>query len=379
MKKKVISSFILLVLFFLGMSSCFAAELPNNTILTTSGYFEYKIQNDNTAVITKFYERGTRDVIIPDQINGHRVEIIESEAFKDSTSSMVTVTIPNTVDFICEDAFDGCDNLEKVYLGTNDSNAPHRQKNMHLFVEAFKNCGKLNEIYVYESISEYKDLYNVFVGCDNLKTIYGHKGSNAEKVANSKGLTFIQIIPFNDVSESDWFYKAAKYTYENKIITGYNSTTFAPNDKITRGMMVTILYKMEGCPEVSGNSKFTDVKSTEYYAKAVKWAADNGIVHGYDNTTKFGPEDNILRQDLAGILRNYTNYKKKDISVSTTDVLTKFKDYKKTDSYAYTSVQWAVKNGVITGNDDGTLNPKGTATRAEAAAMIVKYCNRFGK
>ena len=184
-------------------------------------------------------------------------------------------------------------------------------------------------------------------------------------------------IPFKDVSVNDWYYNAVKYTYLNKTISGYNGTTFAPNDKVTRGMMVTILYKMEGSPAVSGNSKFSDVGSTEYYAKAVKWATDKGIVHGYGGTNKFGPNDNIIRQDLAGILRNYAKYKKKNVNVTTS--LTKYKDYKKIDSYANASMQWAVGKGVITGNKDGTLNPKGNATRAEAAAMIQKYCNKVGR
>ena len=183
---------------------------------------------------------------------------------------------------------------------------------------------------------------------------------------------------FSDVYSTDWFYNAVKFAYTNKMMSGYaDNKTFGPNDKLTRGMMVTILYKMEGSPVISGKSKFSDVKSTEYYAKAVKWATDKGIVHGYSGTNKFGPNDNIIRQDLAGILRNYAKYKNKNINI--TSSLKKFKDYKKIDSYANASMQWAVGKGVITGNSDGTLNPKGTATRAEAAAMIQKYCNKVGK
>ena len=199
------------------------------------------------------------------------------------------------------------------------------------------------------------------------------------RVGNFTKMCYITVkewSQFKDVKSSDWFYNAVKYTYKNNIIKGYNDTTFAPNDKLTRGMIVTILYRMEGSPNNDGKSRFTDVNSSEWYAKAIKWAVDNGIVHGYGGTSKFGPEDNIIRQDLAGILRNYAKYKGKNVNV--TSDLTKFKDYKQVDSYANTSVQWAVGKGVITGNDDGTLNPKGTATRAEAAAMIQKYCNKVG-
>ena len=197
------------------------------------------------------------------------------------------------------------------------------------------------------------------------------------KKSNVLAFNVSNSMPFKDVKTSDWFYNAVEFAYKNKMMSGYNNTTFAPNDKVTRGMIVTILYKMEGSPNVSGKSKFSDVKSTEYYAKAVKWATDKGIVKGYAGTNKFGPDDNIIRQDLAGILRNYAKYKKKNVNV--TSNLKKFKDYKKVDSYANTAMQWAVGKGVITGNSDGTLNPKGTATRAEAAAMIQKYCNKVGR
>ena len=218
---------------------------------------------------------------------------------------------------------------------------------------------------------------------DNKGNVTGvKKGSTCvwAQVGSKTTICYITVKEWNqfkDVKSSDWFYNAVKYTYKNNIIKGYSDTIFAPNDKLTRGMIVTILYRMEGSPSNNGVSKFSDVDSKEYYAKAVKWAVDNGIIHGYGGTNKFGPNDNILRQDLAGILRNYAKYKKKNVNV--TSDLSKFKDYKKIDSYANSSMQWAVGKGVITGNTDGTLNPKGNATRAEAAAMIKKYCDKIGR
>ena len=207
--------------------------------------------------------------------------------------------------------------------------------------------------------------------------VYWSSNKNITTSCYDTTVKVLAKLPFKDVSVNDWYYNAVKYTYFNKIISGYNSTTFAPNDKVTSGMIVTILYRMEGSPNNDGKSRFTDVNSSEWYAKAVKWAVNNGIVHGYDGTNRFGPNDNIIRQDLAGILRNYAKYKKKNVNVTAN--LTKFKDYKKVDSYANASVQWAVGKGVITGNTDGTLAPKGNATRAEAAAMIQKYCNKVGR
>ena len=181
-----------------------------------------------------------------------------------------------------------------------------------------------------------------------------------------------------DVDYTSWYYNAVRYTYNNKIMQGLDNKTFAPNAKLTRGMIVTILWKIENGPENDGNSKFTDVDSSAWYAKAVKWAADNKIVKGYLGTTNFGPKDFVTRQDLAVILRNYANYKGYDTKVI--GDLSEFKDFRQVSSYAQEAIEWAVAKGVITGNaKTKTLSPKGNATRAETAAMIQKYCVNVGR
>ncbi len=182
---------------------------------------------------------------------------------------------------------------------------------------------------------------------------------------------------FSDVSTSSWYYNAVKYVFDNNIIKGYDNTTFAPNDNLTRGMLATILYRMEGEPAISGKPKFPDVQdSKQFYYKAVKWATDKGVVAGY-NTGKFGPNDNITREQLAVILNRYAKYKGKNVSA--TNDLKKFSDVSKISDYAVSSMKWAVGAGVITGNDNGTLNPKGNATRAEVSAMMEKYCKKVGR
>lgn len=184
-------------------------------------------------------------------------------------------------------------------------------------------------------------------------------------------------IPFKDVKSTDWYFGAVKYSVVNQMISGYNSTTFAPNDKLTRGMLVTILHRMEGTPKSSINNKFNDVKESDYYYSAVKWATEKGIVHGY-NANQFGPNDTITRQDLVVILRNYAIQKKKNTN-GTAD-LTKFKDGNSVTSYAKSAMQWAVEKGVITGNPGtNTLNPLATTSRAEAASMLFKYCATIGR
>ncbi len=187
----------------------------------------------------------------------------------------------------------------------------------------------------------------------------------------------LKVGGFNDVLETDWFANAVEYVLKNNIIKGYNENTFAPNDNLTRGMLATILYRMEGEPAISGKPKFPDVQdSKQFYYKAVKWATDKGVVAGY-NTGKFGPNDNITREQLAVILNRYAKYKGKNVSA--TNDLKKFSDVSKISDYAVSSMKWAVGAGVITGNDNGTLNPKGNATRAEVSAMMEKYCKKVGR
>ena len=186
-------------------------------------------------------------------------------------------------------------------------------------------------------------------------------------------------LPFEDVSSSAWYYNAVKYVYNNNIIKGYNNTKFGPNDKITRGQFVTVLYRMEGEPSISGKTKFKDVQDTsKFYYKAVKWAEDKKVISGYDNGN-FGPEDKITREQLAVILYKYAKYKRKDVSA--TNNLSEFADTNKISNWAILQVKWAVGAGVITGNNvtPPTLNPKGYATRAEASAMIEKYCKKVGR
>ena len=194
------------------------------------------------------------------------------------------------------------------------------------------------------------------------------------KPQNTKTTRSIQLlmsrIPYSDVKETDWYFYAVKYNVMNKMILGYNSSTFAPNDTITRAMVVTILHRMEGSPYVAGTSKFPDVKNTnEYYYVAVKWATSKDIVHGYENGN-FGPNDPVTREQLAVILNAYCKYKGKYKSVSAD--FSQFKDSNKISDFAKWGMNWAVGSNVITGSN-GYLNPKSTATRAEFAAMLHKY------
>ena len=177
---------------------------------------------------------------------------------------------------------------------------------------------------------------------------------------------------FDDVSYLDWYATSVRFTTNNEMIKGYSDKVFAPQEKITRGQLVTILHRIEGMPKADIESKFKDVKdSKKYYYSAVMWASKNRVVNGFKDGT-FKPNENITRQDLAVILNNYAKYKNKDISKK--GDISEYTDANKISKYAFSAMEWAVGTKVITGNaQTQTLNPKGNATRAEAAAMLEKY------
>ena len=177
---------------------------------------------------------------------------------------------------------------------------------------------------------------------------------------------------FKDVKKNDWYYEAVEYVANKGLMNGTGNDEFTPNANTTRGMIVTILYRLEGSPEVS-MSTFTDVANTEYYAKAVAWAEKNGIVNGYGEG-KFGPNDVITREQLAAIMYRYSNYKKYNTSVGEDTNILSYNDISELSEYAVSSMQWACGAGLVNGIGDGKLAPKGNATRAQLATILMRYC-----
>ena len=179
--------------------------------------------------------------------------------------------------------------------------------------------------------------------------------------------------PFKDVSETDWFYNAVMFVYENGLMSGVDENHFGPYWNTTRGMITTIIWRLEGKP-AAASLPFADVDADMYYADAIAWAAENGIVSGYDSVT-FGPDDNITREQLASILWRYAKYKGYDVSVGEDTNILSYEDAFSISEYAIPAMQWACGAGIISGNDDGTLNPTGYAQRAHAAQMLMKFMN----
>ena len=180
--------------------------------------------------------------------------------------------------------------------------------------------------------------------------------------------------PFTDVSEKDWFYGDVMFVYENGLMLGTSKTLFSPYGTATRGMMATILWRMEGSPVPKGKNSFTDVEAGKWYADAITWTAENGIFAGYGKD-KFGPDDPITREQLAAIFYRYADYKGYDLTVKGN--LDKFKDADKITDYAKTAMQWAVGSGLMKGKSGNLLDPQGTATRAEIAAMLHRFIEKY--
>ncbi len=197
-------------------------------------------------------------------------------------------------------------------------------------------------------------------------TLYAKWAEKADDLAEWKN-------PFSDINTKDWYYEAVKFANENGLMNGVSETEFTPNLEATRGMFVTILYRLEQEPAVS-NLNFTDVASDEYYADAIAWASANGIVSGISNT-EFAPNDNITREQMATILFRYATYKGMD-AATLGENLGEFVDNIKISDYAISALNWAVGANIITGKGNGMLDPLGNATRAEIATILMRFIEK---
>ena len=183
-------------------------------------------------------------------------------------------------------------------------------------------------------------------------------------------------MPFTDVEASDPYFEAVKYVYEHnpQLMNGMTATSFGGYGTITRGQVVTILYRLSGSPSVSSYSGFTDVNTSKYYAAPITWARNNGIVDGYGTT--FGPEDPITREQLAKILHDYSVFR--GLNVSKTTSLNSYTDAGYVHSWALEGMQWSVANGIVGGTTTTTLSPGNSAQRYHAATMLMRYCKQYG-
>ena len=188
--------------------------------------------------------------------------------------------------------------------------------------------------------------------------------------------------PFTDVSEKDWFYGDVMFVYENGLMLGTNKTLFSPHETATRGMMAAILWRMEGSPEPEGKNSFIDVEAGAQYADAITWTAENAIFEGYveegfDGHSEewFEPDEPITREQLAAIFYRYAGYKEYDLTAD--EDLDKFKDADEIADTARAAMQWAVGSGLMDEKPGDMLDPQAAATRAEIAAMLRRFIEKY--
>lgn len=184
-----------------------------------------------------------------------------------------------------------------------------------------------------------------------------------------------ESMPFADVPSEAWYYDAVEYVFQNGLMNGTSAVRFSPEANTTRGMIVTMLYRLEGSPAASGTA-FADVAAGQYYADAVAWAASHDIVKGYDSQT-FGPDDSITREQMAAILYRYAQYKGYDVTERAD--LSAFTDAAQIAPYAVEAMQWANAKDIIRGISDTILDPQGNAVRAQVAALFMRFCENTAK
>jgi len=188
-------------------------------------------------------------------------------------------------------------------------------------------------------------------------------------------VTFCWKNPFTDVVKGAWYYDAVEYAIKGGLFNGTSQTSFEPESKMTRAMLVSVLYRIAGEPSVTVENSFIDVPDNEWYSDAIYWSNSNDIVGGYGNGI-FGTNDSITRQDMAVILYRYAKNYGYDVSIDVDNKLLSYEDNFKVSEYATSAMQWAVENELIQGTSKNILLPQGTATRAQVATIMMRFIEK---
>ena len=304
-------------------------------------------------------------------------------------TSLTSVTVPNSVTSIGDAAFRDCTSLISITIPDSVVSIGDRAfyycpsltsviisngvKNIGYL--AFFECTSLTSIVIPESVKSIEEYAYGYWDDSYSKikgaSIVGVKGSEAERYAKANNIPFYEIGTFPDVKQGSWYYDSVYYVSKKGYITGYANGKFGPSDNLKRQDFVCILARIANADlskYANMTSKLSDVKKGAYYAASVNWAVDNGIISGYQNG-KFGVNDNITREQVATILYRYMGSPEvKDINKT----LAKFSDVNRISSFAKTAVAWAVQQGVISGMADGRVAPTEGASRAQIASIIMR-------
>lgn len=244
-------------------------------------------------------------------------------------------------------------------------------RNEYVYIDATPNTGyKVKSVTV---VDKYNDSIKVYESSTANRYYFTMPDSNV--TVNVEFTPRVMSNPFTDVRSTDWFYDAVNYVYSEGIMDGTSVYMFSPNNATSRGMLVTILWRLAGEPVVTGTS-FSDVSSSSYYYYAVLWASKYGIVDGLGNNM-FGPDQAITREQFAVILYRYAQHC--GYSTSANSTLVGYADSNKISSYALTAMRWACGAGLFEGDERANLNPQGQTTRAAAAKLLMTFQENVAK
>lgn len=332
--------------------------------------------------------RSLKSIILPEKItsveNGtfsyctNLEEVILSESVTsigngafNCCKNLSSISLPENLESIGGSAFSDCDSLKNVILPKGVTT---------LGFNTFSNCVKLESVEIPDSMEEI-DRY-VFQSCDNLTDIY-YYGSEEEwssvkiEIGNDSLQSvnmhyYVQPMSFEDVTESGWYYNSVRYVFTKEIMNGVSENAFNPGTTTTRAMVVTMLYRLNGEPEVEMTDAFRDVPKDQWYSKAVAWALEEGITNGTKDGTIFLPDKAISRQEMVTMLYRYESVGKYKVSV---DLEREYPDANEISSWAREAFEWAVEEEIILGkaeNSEITLSPNDEMTRAEAATIFMR-------
>ena len=261
-------------------------------------------------------------------------------------SSLTNITIPNGVTIIDNDAFWSCESLTSVTIPATVETIGY---------DAFYSCSSLSEIYYTGTQTQWE---HIAMGLGNEQLLSVNMYFNA----------------FPDVKSNAWYFRAVNFAVENGYFSGNGDGTFAPGKNITRQDFVVVLSRIAGAnlTQYSGRTNFADVPSNAYYAKAIHWATENGIISGY-NATKFGVGDSLTREQLVTILSRYAQKLGVNVAPTATaqDKMNTYADAGKINPHMKNAVAWALQNKVISGMTETTIAPQGNATRAQVANILM--------
>lgn len=354
--------------------------------LKECGFSSIRLPSGLTSINNEMFTgcANLTEVIFPEGLT-----TIGESAFEDCTS-LSSIAIPNGVELIDLATFSGCTNLKTIQLpaSVNDIGAfafwgctSLKEINLpngvtDIGADAFADCSSLESLKLPYTINRIWST-TAFSGCAEGFTLVVYEGSYPAEYAQENGYAYSMIskVPYRDVNYGDWFYDFVSWAYDSKLMSGYDSGYFGPADTLTRGQFAIIFHRYDGSPEVPAEeAPFLDVAPGLYYTEAISWAKMTGVVGGYSNGN-FGPNDSVNREQIATMMMRYADYKGYDISARAD--LDSFPDAGNVSDYAQEAMEWAVAEGLITG-DNGALNPQGNSNRAVAATIVNRFTNAYG-